>query len=418
VGNKIDSPFVKFRKLACVHLKELAKASGVSEGSLKAWHSERRPSYATRLKVYRALVTQLIANAPAYGTRENREVLADVHDACEADFPDGKPPIRTPVAAAPVASKVEATRTSAPAALAPSASKRSTAAAELTTLKGRVAAALRAAPALVRELIDLGYGVAPCDDIELGVAASLLAAKAQRVAVHLADLHASPPGEHDRRIARDLLFLILPHAVDWEEVRREAIAELGRAASAKGRRALPLRLLTATVAEIVLAGVDGRPAQFSPPEDAVPVGVGSVALPPVWHAPLFEAHAEDAVDDIVDSLAREREGADRYIRAARKSHQHNKQRLRSAVNQRLADRARPENKADYLPHYLLLIEDALLPALGDKGKTALDALAAHTVEVLGRYLPALRIVRLQADEKQFDDENAIVLPIWHVCAHG
>lgn len=92
-----------------------------------------------------------------------------------------------------------------------------------------------------------------------------------------------------------VLWTALPYCIDWRSVVFEADTP------GPGPAPLELNVSTATVAELVLAGVDVRPCAFVlPPAGGPPVGRGMMRLPPA--VPMFDVDGRRGVDRIAEHL--------------------------------------------------------------------------------------------------------------------
>lgn len=220
------------------------------------------------------------------------------------------------------------------------------------------------------------------------VAAWLIEVPALAAAAVLADLSVQPGPEGT--IAEDLLWLVLPFAIEW----REQIAAV-RAVSAKQSAGIVLSARTTTVAELVMAGADGRSAVFMP-GSYPPLGVSCVPPPATDLVPLFNRGGEATVQAVVMSLGEE--GAPQAAEWRKKlKHAHTEQQRQAIVSAELKVRAR------HAPCYFLFIDDDIN---GDPAQR--DALWDVVQRALGKALPDLRVARLRGGDEEFVRESHIV----------
>ena len=248
----------------------------------------------------------------------------------------------------------------------------------LVEAKGRVAE-------IDRALADPDLSAVQLNDL---VAAWLIEVPALAAAAILADLSVQPGPEG--RIAEDLLWLVLPFAIEW----REQIAAV-RAVSAKQSAAIVLSARTTTVAELVMAGADDRSAVFMPGSEP-PLGVSCVPPPATDLVPLFNRGGEATVQAVVMNLGEEGTPQAAEWRKMLKPARNEKQR-QAIVSAELEVRAR------HMPCYFLFIDDDV-----DGDPAQRDTLWDVVQRALGKALPALRVARLRGGDEDFDRESHIV----------
>ena len=235
------------------------------------------------------------------------------------------------------------------------------------------------------------------------IVAALFDRSACAVATCLADLDAAPDvAPADRDLVRKLLWEALPLAIDWRDVLILAKKNLD-----EGRSSVELPLRTETMAEVILAGADGRACSLVEAKP-YPHGTARIPLPSVMLAPFFhtEKHAVSAlVKDIVD----EKVPGVRSFRDYRGIPTQTDDEIEEAcvlVNELLADFSRKDNP-ERLPHYLLFVDHLL------RKDTSVDLHRLWTD--LGRAcaakLPHLRLFRLLGGPKEFVKEIKVVVQI-------
>lgn len=230
------------------------------------------------------------------------------------------------------------------------------------------------------------------------------------VATCLADLDASPHlAPSDREIVRKLLWETLPLAIDWRDVLLVVKKNLDQ-----GRSSIELPLRTETMAEVILAGVDGRACSLV---DAKPYPHGSarIPLPSVMHGPFFnmERHAVNAlVKDLVDEKLQGVRSFRDY-RGLPTQTEDEIEEARALVNELLADFCRPDNP-QRMPHYLLFVDHLFRK----DSSVDLDRLWADLCRACATQLPHLRLFRLQGGPKEFGKEIKVVLQIQKPLAKG
>lgn len=130
------------------------------------------------------------------------------------------------------------------------------------------------------------------------IADALFDRPAHDVATMLADLNAATEvAPTDRDLVRTMLWDVLPLAIDWRDVLSIAKTNLD-----EGRSSVELPLRTETMAEVILAGADGRACSLVEAKP-YPHGTARIPMPSVMFTPLFnmEKHAVSAlVKDLVD----------------------------------------------------------------------------------------------------------------------
>lgn len=235
------------------------------------------------------------------------------------------------------------------------------------------------------------------------IARSLFEQPAHKVATTLVDLDAAPDlAPLDREIVRKLLWQVLPLAIDWRDV-----MTLAKQTIDDGRLSLELPLRTETMAEVILAGVDGRACSLV---DAKPYphGTARIPMPSVMHAPLFNME-QHAVNALVKDLVDEKIAGVRSFRDYRGLPTQTDDEIEEAmvlVNELLADFARKDNP-ERMPHYLLFVDQSFRK----DSSVDLDRLWADLSRACARKLPHLRLFRLQGGPKEFSKEIKIVLQI-------
>jgi hypothetical protein len=226
---------------------------------------------------------------------------------------------------------------------------------------------------------------------------------AHTVATCLADLDASPNlASGDRDIVRKLLWEALPLAIDWRDVLFVAKKNLE-----EGRSSVELPLRTETIAEVILAGVDGRACSLVDAKP-YPQGTARIPMPSVMHAPFFNME-QHAVSALVKDLVDEKIPGVRSFRDYRGLPTQTDDEIEEArvlVNELLADFSRKDNPSR-MPHYLLFIDHLFRK----DSSVDLDRLWADLSKVCAAKLPHLRLFRLQGGPKEFGKEIKVVLQI-------
>lgn len=245
---------------------------------------------------------------------------------------------------------------------------------------------------VAERLVDAKGAVAdpdlPATQLNDLVAAWLIEVPALAAAAVLADLSVQPGPEG--RIAEDLLWQVLPFAIEW----REQIAAV-RAVSQKRGAAIVLSARTTTVAELVMAGADDRSAVFLP-GSYPPLGVSCVPPPATDLVPLFNRGGEATVQAVVMNLGEEGTPQAAEWRRKLKPARTEKQR-QAIVSAELTVRARRT------PCYFLFIDDDV----GDDPAQR-EELWDVVQRALGKALPDLRVARLRGGDEEFVRESHIV----------
>jgi hypothetical protein len=273
---------------------------------------------------------------------------------------------------------------------------------DLERLIGEAESVLRSAPGLARALLDRDYGERAHPDVPACLARALADAQARKLANDLAQLAVDLRGEGDS--ARRLLWHILPLAIDWRAV-------LSDARAAPPGSALELPLCTETVAEVVLAGVHGRPCRFLPGDEALPRGATLVSLPAAAYIPVFDPRCEGLADAILHNLYAERmrpapRGSDRDVWGPIRQRFPDAPRFKKAAKSRI--QGSPASQSTF---YMLVIDADLPPQ-----RTAdVDHWWASAKGVLARALPGLQLVRLTASPDQLDGELHLATLIKDLC---
>jgi hypothetical protein len=179
----------------------------------------------------------------------------------------------------------------------------------------------------------------------------------------------------DRRVIRNLLWHVLPFAIDWRQ-----LVVMGLGTFSTGHNFLDLPLRSETVAEVVLAGIDDRCCRFAPAATgAMPVGAAVVRIPAAAQTALFDRDGSRLAELIVQKLAAEVDIQGSYSRYPE---------MRDAVEGTLRYHASEAPDDELLPYYLLFLDADLG---GEQNDHDLWALARAK---LGEELPSLRLVRL------------------------
>lgn len=204
---------------------------------------------------------------------------------------------------------------------------------------------------------------------------SRLAIDVAKVLNHVdAELAKSAADVEDRLVVRSLLWQILPFAIDWRQLVAQCLSTLSG-----GRNCVELPLLSATVAEVVVAGIDDRCCKFAPPAvGAMPVGAALVRLPAAAQTALFDRDGSRLAQLIVQQLS-----AEAHVEAYARYDD-----MRDAVEGTLRYHAREAPDDEILPYYLLFVDADL------GGKESEHDLWALARSVIGEELPSLKLVRL------------------------
>lgn len=249
--------------------------------------------------------------------------------------------------------------------------------ADLAKLRGRLEVSLRAAPALTSAL----GGCSLCANIPRTperIAQRLMDCTGLHVATALASLAVGPDL---RSAARDLLWILLPLAGDWEDLLRQ-----DRISAANAD--LELRLRSETIAEIAVARVEARPCLFAP-GTGYPEGALHIPYPAVGAAPFFDESGEGVAKAVVHNLWRERGPEERLPGRARwddvKRGVLNEEEFFTQVAAEIEVGSAQERRP-----YLLFIDAMLDTHAGD-----LEAWWERCRKQLRKALPGLRLVRLK-----------------------
>lgn len=191
-----------------------------------------------------------------------------------------------------------------------------------------------------------------------------------------------------RRAARRLLFQLLPLATNWRSLLQQGWGPAG------GARSVLLPFDRATLAEVVVAGIDERLCRFSPCEGKeMPIGYAAIRVPAAARAPLFDVNQRIDVEAMVRVI-----GARLEVDYA----DLNDDALRRAVRGRLRHRGEDLDAEDRLPYYLLFEPAALGSGTGAETRWTLAR------ERLAEALPSLRLVRLTGGVDEPEDTEARV----------
>lgn len=235
------------------------------------------------------------------------------------------------------------------------------------------------------------------------LAQSIFDRPAHQVATCLADMYTAPDlAATDRDIVCKLLWDLLPLAMDWRDVLSLAKKNLD-----EGKSSIELPLRMETMAEVILAGVDGRACSLV---DAKPYPRGSahIPMPSVMHAPFFNVE-QHAVSTLIKDLVDEKMPSARAFRDYRGIPTQTEDEIeeaRALVNELLADFARKDNP-QRMPHYLLFVDHLLRK----DASVDLDRLWVDLCRACAAKLPHLRLFRLQGGPKEFGKEIKVVLQI-------
>lgn len=102
-----------------------------------------------------------------------------------------------------------------------------------------------------------------------------------------------------RRVVRELLDEALPASIDLR-----GLVHLGRASLDANDRSLPLPLYGTTIAEAVMAGVDGRPCIFDPErrEYGLPIAVARVLVPASTGSVGFDPYGDQCAEQVTEAI--------------------------------------------------------------------------------------------------------------------
>jgi hypothetical protein len=246
-------------------------------------------------------------------------------------------------------------------------------------------------------------------DLPAAVADALLAVDARTVASALNATHGAAEGPA-RAVLGEVLFHVLPFAADLGEARRRASEAIQR-----NERSVELPFRTETLAEIVSAGVDGRPIDVLS-TGPFPAGVASVALPATGYAPLFTGQNEVFVQDVAIQLCREDGPAnEKFVELKRRFVKDATRRERDTASLEELRRTvqvllRRLHDGVPRPRYFLFI-DQDLKAEGEKSVDHLWGLVRGAVEDKDRGLDGLRLIRLSGGVGDVAGEYDIALHI-------
>lgn len=235
------------------------------------------------------------------------------------------------------------------------------------------------------------------------IAEALLHSPAFTVATCLADLDASSDIKSaDRDTVRKMLWETLPLAIDWRDVLNIARKNLD-----EGHSSIELPLRTETMAEVILAGADGRACSLVDAKP-YPQGLARISMPSTMHAPFFQME-EHAVNVLVKQLVDEKAPSVRAFDGYRGLPTQTDEEIEEArvlVDELLADWSRKDNP-DRLPHYLLFIDHLFRK----DSSVDLDKLWLDLSRACAAKLPHLRLFRLKGGPKEFGKEIKVVLQI-------
>lgn len=185
----------------------------------------------------------------------------------------------------------------------------------------------------------------------------------------------------DFQAIRELLFLLLPFVIDWRDLLE---AYLQTSAPGGVAPAVELRYASATVAELVVAGIDQRAARFQT-SSGMPLGAAAIHIPAAARAPFFDVDGQLLVTAIVKHIAA-RKGIEASSDDA----------LCQEVEGHLRYVAHKAPRRDRLPYYLLFEEAALGPSAWTLARSR-----------VGAVLPCLRLVRLDDRAASRADERVL-----------
>lgn len=300
-----------------------------------------------------------------------------------------------PPESSPVTATIEVTVTSAPPPRIVPAEKppknknsdgRSTSSATLDKLRRELRKLLQDAPSLTAALLSAGFG----DSESIGqkqaesVCEALLNRRIAEVAASLVKLAREP--EHGS-LALQILCLVLPLATDLESV----VAPTTASSSEAGAMVLPLR--TSTFAEVAMARLDGRRAEFIPGRLYLQ-GLRRILMPTVAYTSLVDPDGRELEKALVQSLQAECQIAGTRLPDAAG--------WRSILAEHPSDEAFRKGVRDQIgadadvgeSRYLLFIDDELDREGHLKGDNAMDDLWQMVRDKLPRVIPGLRVVRL------------------------
>lgn len=274
--------------------------------------------------------------------------------------------------------------------------------------------ALIAPYAQLRDSLKLALGATSEDAAAL--ARALVGCQADQVVRALNDAdeeldeRKAPPG--DREALWVVLERVLPYAIDWRPTitrARQRVLEC-RCISQPEPNEFELSCRTETVAEIVLAGVDGRRCAFVPLDGGRRLsGVGFLCWPAASAAPLRQT-PELVREATVQKLASElgvQQGAwvvERLAEATETPLTGAAEGIVGEIEARLAA-ALQSRRASPRRRHLLVIDDEL--GGPEAGLAAWQVVQA----ALGSRLPSLRLVRLTGSPAQRGPETSIAAPI-------
>lgn len=188
--------------------------------------------------------------------------------------------------------------------------------------------------------------------------------------------------ERERPALQDLLWQILPLTPDVREWVR-----VGRAAIRNNANFIDVPLGTFTMAEALVAGIDGRPSCYKKSSKHAPEGSALVLLPVASYAPLLDHNRKGFVEAMVGVLA------PRVLDVPPDASElkDESERLRTRVNGRLK-------------YFLLTPRERIPPWLLWDDKAMQGGRLVTALAVLGDQLPYLRVLRLGEAN---DDEEAL-----------
>jgi hypothetical protein len=235
----------------------------------------------------------------------------------------------------------------------------------------------------------------PCPDVLDALDAADVLLERQQVA-------ASQP---DRTELWSVIEALAPHLVDWEATMLAA-----RASATAGRRALVFELCRETLAEVMLAGVDGRPCRFRRIGSEKRLGgEGFVPVPGALRAPIRPSGSV-VVEAVGEMLGAKVSDLDAELLRALgevtgETEQRKTEDWAGAINAKLARQA--AGKGDYfgrpLRRSLVVLEQGL--------SGSPDVVWATLVDHLGRSLSELRLVRLTTPPEKVQEHTALAAPI-------
>lgn len=267
---------------------------------------------------------------------------------------------------------------------------------DLTALEADIVRELHVSPRFLQAIADRLECRASAPD----VAHALVRTRASDVATLLVDLDKMFAEERHR--VRQLLWRTLPLSVDWHAVVLQA-----RRVLAQGGQAIEVPMSTETIAEIILAGTDGRSCEFVM-DDRGPRGASRVPLPPEAYSPMFFTSEEGGnrlVDAVVGHWFCEQQPIIKSF-PGRKAPKPDDPKVRVWIRKKFADLARKDNP-ERLPHYVAFSDEEWHETCG----TSMDALWTVACEAFKKEIPALRLVRLRGGVDEFEAEADVVLQI-------